>query len=235
MVAEPFDAPGRFGPMAPRYEEAFTASTGLRSISERELAIVAQRLGDVRGRRVLDAGVGTGRIARHLTALGASVVGLDVTPEMLDQCRKVVPGALAVQARVGPHLPFADRSVDDVVSVRVFKYVGHWAPTFRELRRVLRPGGRLLVEVTNARSLARWGYPGDPISFATTAEADRLLRDAGFLPTAVDAGTRLPFGVWARSGERATAVLDAAERAAGRFLGGAVFARSFFVTAELID
>lgn len=234
-MTDRFDARGRFGAVAPHYEEAFTASSGLRSISERELAIVTRRLGDVRGRRVLDAGVGTGRVARHLTALGASVVGIDVTPEMLAECRRAAAPALAVQAKVGPSLPFADRSMDDAVSVRVLKYVERWAATFHELRRVLRPGGRLLVEITNARSVARWGYRGDPITFATSAQVERLLRDAGFLPIALDAGTRLPFGVWARSGRRATPVLEGVERAAGRLLGGAVLARSFFVTAELVD
>lgn len=235
MATEPFDARGRFGPMAPRYEEAFTASTGLRSISDRELAVITRRLGDVRARRILDAGIGTGRVARRLGHLGASVVGLDVTPEMLAHCRTSAPDVPSVLGRVGAPLPFADRSFDDAVCVRVLKYVQDWERAFGEFRRVLRPGARLVVEIANARSVARWGYRGQAITFGAAADTQDLLRGAGFLPMALDAGTRLPFGLYARSKSMATATLDRVERVAGRILGDVALARSFFVTAELVD
>lgn len=230
---DPVDVSEEFGPVAHRYDEVFTAAAGLRSINARELSVISRRLGDVQGRRILDAGMGTGRVARALADRGAEVVGVDVTREMLDQCRTRAPEASPVVARVGPSLPFADASFDDAVCVRVLKYFSGWLPAFEELRRVLRPGGRIVIEMANARSLARWGYRGRPVSFATVDETLGLLRQAGFLPLALDPGTRLPYAFYRRSDEGATKLLEGAERAAGRVLGGAVLARSFFVTAEL--
>lgn len=222
-----------FGAVADRYDDVFDASAGLRSINHRELSIVVDRLGDVRGRRVLDAGMGTGRVARALVDLGAQVVGVDLTSEMLARSRRRAPEAAAVIARVGAPLPFADQSFDDAVCIRVLKYFREWPLAFDQFRRVLRPGGRIVVEIANSRSLARWGYPGRPINLTTVADSDRLLRQAGFLPIALDAGVRLPYPLYRRSGERAASVLDAAERAGARVLGGTLLARSFFVTAEL--
>ena len=222
-----------FGPAANQYDNVFDASAGLRSINRRELTIINARLGDVDGRRVLDAGMGTGRVARALADRGARVVGVDLTPEMLSRCRSRAPEASAVIARVGAPLPFADESFDDAVCIRVLKYFGEWGAAFEQFRRVLRPGARLVVEVANARSSARWGYPGRPITFSTVAESQRLLRYAGFVPIALDPGTRVPYPFYQRAGERTTAVLDAVEGAAGRLLGGATLARSFFVTAEV--
>jgi ubiquinone/menaquinone biosynthesis C-methylase UbiE len=238
VQAERFDARGRFGQLAPTYDAVFTGSTGLRAINELELAVVTGRLGDVCGRRVLDAGMGTGRVAEALVGRGAEVVGIDVTPQMLERAHRRVPGAPRILARVGALLPFADRSFDDAVCIRVLKYVGDWPAALAEFRRVLRPGARLVVEIANRRSVARWGYAGyrsQPLSLATVGMTRRMLTDAGFLPWAVDSGTRLPHALYERSGERAAAVLDRVEQVAGRVLGDGVLARSFFVTAELVD
>ena len=48
---------------------------------------------------------------------------------------------------LGDPLPFADGAFDDVVAWLVLHYLEDWAPTLAELRRVLRPGGRLIAAV----------------------------------------------------------------------------------------
>lgn len=238
MAAEHFDAPRRFAALAPGYDDVFTASAGLRLINDRELEVVTRRLGRVRGRRILDAGMGTGRVAAALCGDGARVVGIDVTPQMLERAQERAPAAHRLIARVGAHLPFADRSFDDAVCIRVLKYVSDWPEALAELRRVLRPGARLVVEIANRHSIARWGYSGygsQPIRLATVEETQRLLRCAGLLPIAVDPGTHLPHKLYERSGERATPLIDRADRLAERVLGSLTLARSFFVTAEVVD
>jgi SAM-dependent methyltransferase len=104
--------------------------------------------GDVTGRRILDAGCGSGPLFSALRDRGAIVTGIDASAGMLEQARRRL-GAnadLRVADLAGP-LPFPDGAFDDVIASLVLHYVEDWGPTLAELRRVLRPGGRLLVSV----------------------------------------------------------------------------------------
>ena len=96
---------------------------------------------DVERARVLDAGCGAGHLAAELADRNASVVGLDVSAEMLIYARERAPAADFVRADLGSNLPFADSTFDGVASSLAFHYVRDWTPLFRELRRVLVPGG----------------------------------------------------------------------------------------------
>jgi SAM-dependent methyltransferase len=223
-----------FGEFASRYDhEALKAGPGLREISERELATVERRVGVVQGRRVLDAGVGTGRFARMLVRRGAQVVGVDLTHEMLEVCARNEPRVRLVEARLGSPFPFGNGTFDHVVCIRVIKYLDDWTIALAELRRVIRPTGRLVLEVANRRSLARWGYSRMPVRLVTAGEAARLLASSGFRVQAMDPGVRLPFLMyrWARTRSRLGAVrlVDGMlTRALGRF----VFARSLIFTCQ---
>jgi ubiquinone/menaquinone biosynthesis C-methylase UbiE len=213
--------------------EAFEAGAGLRHVSEGELSIVGRRLGRVTGRDVLDVGIGTGRFARMLVGRGANVVGMDFSNEMLSECARNEPRVRLVHGRLGARLPFPDAAFDDVVCIRVIKYVPDWDAALSEIRRVMRPGGRLMLEIANRRSVARWGYPSLPVRSETIGRTRSLLRAAGFIPRASDAGTRLPFAVyrWARTDARLRWVLRA-ERALSAALGRAALARSVLLTCE---
>jgi SAM-dependent methyltransferase len=104
--------------------------------------------GDVTGRRILDAGCGSGPLFAALRERGAIVSGFDGSAGMLEQARRRLgAGAdLRVADLAGP-LPFPDDSFDDVVASLVLHYLQDWGPTLAELRRVLRTGGRLIVSV----------------------------------------------------------------------------------------
>lgn len=104
-------------------------------------------LPDVEGLRVLDAGCGAGHLAAELVGRGASVVGLDVSHEMLGYARERTPEADVLRADLGTDLPFADGAFDGVASSLAFHYVEEWSPLFRDLRRVLRPGGWVVFSV----------------------------------------------------------------------------------------
>lgn len=122
--------------------------------------------GDVRGRRILDAGCGSGPLAEALLARGASVTGIDVSPAMIDLARRRLgPDADLHVAALGEVLPFPDGSFDDVVCSLVLHYLEDWSAPLAELRRVLVPGGRLLLSV-NHPTVGVVNYPGEDY-FAT--------------------------------------------------------------------
>jgi ubiquinone/menaquinone biosynthesis C-methylase UbiE len=102
-----------------------------------------------RGDRVLDVACGTGILARAIAervGSGGSVVGLDTNPVMLEVARRKAP---EIEWRQAPAeaLPFADQSFDAVVSQFGLMFFEDRKAAIREMARVLRPGGRLVVAV----------------------------------------------------------------------------------------
>ncbi|WP_439657263.1 class I SAM-dependent methyltransferase [Lentzea sp. HUAS TT2] len=106
--------------------------------------------GEVAGRRILDAGCGAGPLLAALRDRGAIVSGVDVSAGMLEQARlRLGAGADLRVADLADPLPFPDAEFDDVIASLVLHYLRDWGPPLAELRRVLRPGGRLIVSVNH--------------------------------------------------------------------------------------
>ncbi|WP_024801784.1 class I SAM-dependent methyltransferase [Nocardia sp. BMG51109] len=109
---------------------------------------ILELAGDVTGRRILDVGCGSGPLFAALRDRGAVLTGIDASARMLEQARQRL-GAEA-DLRLGDLadlLPFPDGAFDDVVASLVLHYLRDWGPALAELRRVLIPGGRLVVSV----------------------------------------------------------------------------------------
>jgi ubiquinone/menaquinone biosynthesis C-methylase UbiE len=92
----------------------------------------------------LDAACGTGRHARRLAALGHHVIGVDATPEMLERARGAVPEALLLRGELS-RLPLRSDSVDLAVCALALDHAPALLDPVRELGRVVRPGGRVVI------------------------------------------------------------------------------------------
>jgi SAM-dependent methyltransferase len=104
--------------------------------------------GDVTGRRILDAGCGSGPLFAALRDRGAIMTGIDKSTGMLELARRRLGDDADLQvADLGSPLPFRDGTFDDVTASLVLHYLEDWGPALTELRRVLKPGGRLIVSV----------------------------------------------------------------------------------------
>ncbi|NTU86169.1 MAG: class I SAM-dependent methyltransferase, partial [Chloroflexales bacterium] len=116
---------------------------GMRAISA---ALLDRPYGGRRDLRILDAGCGTGGDALYLGRYG-QVVGLDYAGEAAALVGERLPGRFARGSVL--ELPFADDSFDLVTSFDVLYHQGvpDEAPALAEARRVLCPGGRLLVRL----------------------------------------------------------------------------------------
>src|SRR5207244_13448312 len=117
------------------------------------------------GERVLDLGCGAGTdslIAAQMVGLAGSVTGIDMTPEMLGKARGAATDMHAtniefIEGEI-ERLPFADASIDVVISNGVIDLLPDKDTVFAEIQRVLCPGGRIqLADVTIQKPVSEEG------------------------------------------------------------------------------
>jgi SAM-dependent methyltransferase len=139
---------------APDWDEAATtAATAADRAAELDRIVAA--LGVRPGDRVLDAGCGSGHWAVALAGRGFAVAGVDLSPALIERATAHAARAgVSVDLRVGDLAALPDPEAAFVAGVArvVLQFVPDLPAALRELRRVLRPGGRLLASVPGALS-----------------------------------------------------------------------------------
>jgi ubiquinone/menaquinone biosynthesis C-methylase UbiE len=162
------------------------------------------------GERVLDVACGTGvvaRLAAQRVGTGGSVAGLDVNPGMLAVARSASPPGMSIewhQASVEA-MPLPDAALDVVLCQMGLQFAPDRPAALREMRRVLAPGGRLILNVPGpapppfvivAEALARHlgpkaaGFVDLVFSLHDAAELQDLISGAGFREVATQAAAR---------------------------------------------
>ncbi len=192
------------------------ANPELSNIQQAVLRIVPS-MGLVSGARVLDAPCGDrGALTFSLAEAGYDVVGVDLEPELTDS-----PGIAFQAADLEKTLPFPDASFDAVFSIEGIEHLENAFNFIREIRRVLKPGGKLALttpNITSLRSRVRFlgsgffgrdaiplnestRHPLHHIGLLTFPEIRYALVTAGFYLTAVRHTHIKPvsylYGLWA--------------------------------------
>jgi SAM-dependent methyltransferase len=172
-----------FGGIASRYDELRPADGNWC-----EVYSLVESFGELRGRRVLDVGCGTGRVTAALAErAGAKVWGVDPSPEMLERAKARAPRGVALKLARAESLPFKDGWFERALLWLVVHLVDRKA-ALTEARRVLGPGGRVVVVSFDESHFD--GYwlnrylPSleaiDRARFPTRAALEQELREAGF-------------------------------------------------------
>ncbi len=168
------------------------------------------------GERVLEVGVGTGLGLRHYPS-GCEVLGIDICPRMIRKARwrALVNGngsRILLRCMDATALELPDESFDVVLAPYVITTVGDPARLCMEMRRVCRPGGRVVV-VSNTREEGAWGVLKcrlspvmERVGFCTDLDVPAVLEEAGLR---IEEARRVNLGVHklfvARNPESATA------------------------------
>jgi ubiquinone/menaquinone biosynthesis C-methylase UbiE len=177
-----------------RYDAWFTTPMGT-LIKHYETDLVTGMLRPAPDERILDAGCGTGIFTQDIIATGARVVGLELSRPMLrravgrfrDRPFQGVQGDMT-------HLPFSANTFEKTISVTALEFIEDAERAVRELFRVTRPGGYVVVATLN--SLSPWagrrkaaGRKGHPLFstaiFRSPVEMRALSPVRGILRTAI--------------------------------------------------
>ena len=144
---------------------------------------------------VLDVGCGTGELLARLAAAhpAARLAGLDPVPEMLEVARTKLAGRADLRVGWANELPWPAGSFDLVVSCNMFHYVTQPVAAVREMERVLRPGGRIVItdwcdDYLACRLCSLYLRLTGKVVFKTYREAEcaSLLREAGRLQPRIE-------------------------------------------------
>jgi ubiquinone/menaquinone biosynthesis C-methylase UbiE len=140
--------------LSPLVYEHWRATPLGRLTEQSESRLVFDLAGSLAGKRVLDVGTGDGAYAIEAAVRGGNVTALDTSAAMLEAAKlRAAERGVPVQLRQGrvESLPFDAECFDVVLAVTVLCFVNDVASAFRELARVLVPGGRVVVG-----ELGRW-------------------------------------------------------------------------------
>lgn len=188
------------------YERFFVPAIG-RPMANDLLGLAALRPGE----RVLDVACGTGIVARlasdQVGSQGA-VAGLDVNPGMLAVARSVTPADRSIEWHESgaEDMPFPDEAFDVVLCQMGLQFMPDKLAALREMRRVLAPGGRLILKMPGpmgevftimAEAMGRHvssqaaGFVSQVFSLHDGTEIQNLLSEAGFREITVEAEPKM--------------------------------------------
>ncbi|MCL5257026.1 MAG: class I SAM-dependent methyltransferase [Chloroflexi bacterium] len=136
------------------YESDFWLNTG-REYEDSVERIALTKMLPAHSGWLIEVGAGYGRLADLYEGRSEHVVLLDYSPSLVEKAARRWSTASNMTFVVGDlyNLPFADGLFDVAVMVRVLHHVEAVPPAFREVRRIMRPGGRYLLEYANKRHL----------------------------------------------------------------------------------
>src|SRR5678816_2484856 len=164
-------------PIMFRVEQSHWWYTGRRKILARFIEDICRRVPDRRA-RILDVGCGTGANLLMLSQFG-DAEGVDISEDALAFCRE--RGLEKVELGAGEELPYDDGTFDLVTALDVVEHMDNVLAGLKEMRRVLRPGGRVLLFVPTFMFL--WGLQDDVSHHRRRyrmPELGRVLEQAGF-------------------------------------------------------
>lgn len=147
------------------------------------------------GIRALDLGAGAGRFTAELARAGAQAIGVEVAQAAVDRARSAYPELDFRLVPIDAPLPLEDNSFELVWASEVIEHVADTGLWLSEIRRVLVPGGRLLVTTPShgrlrllVGGIERYSEPlGDHLHLYSRASLRRLLEEFGFSAVSVRA------------------------------------------------
>jgi SAM-dependent methyltransferase len=224
------------------YEQEWN-SPAKQALSRDELGFVARHIEGTSARRVLDVGIGTGRILGAILSQPRveEVVGIDASEEMVEACKQAFSSHPKVQALQVCDVSSGDLPgetlFDFISAIRVLKYEKTWQEIVQKLVSRLNSGGALIFTIPNRRSLnllsRRYAVP-----WYSTSKGEVLGLCEGLDVELIEliSFTKLPFALYnAARGDLIGRVPPMLDRMLDLALGPRLLGREFFVAVRRVS
>jgi ubiquinone/menaquinone biosynthesis C-methylase UbiE len=156
--------------------------------NRKPMRLATELLAPQQGERILDAGCGSGlAIVKLLNLACCTVTGIDRSATLVAKARRRLRHAAAIHQASIEDMPFQNEGFDAVLALNVLYFCDPEHRMIAALRRVLRPGGRLIIYVTHRRSMENWSFArkGRHRLFDERSLAASLVA-GGFAPKAIE-------------------------------------------------
>jgi ubiquinone/menaquinone biosynthesis C-methylase UbiE len=197
-------------PLRPRPKVTIGGGDTAQPLNLQKRMALIQRYAGISGKHILDGGCGAGSYVIALQQSGANAWGVEYSPEKVAQFQLRYPEhPERVQQGDLERLPFADATFDVALLNEVLEHVPDDSAALREVLRVIRPGGRLLIFSPNRR------FPFETHGVNLRSTGRRLAPAIPFIPYIPIPIGRLFFEYWARNywpGELRRLAVDAGFR-----------------------
>jgi len=182
------------------YQDRILPHVIVMAMRQKNLAVYRHRLLSEAEGRVLEIGIGSGLNLSHYRASTTAVIGLDPSPKLLSMAQTAINRVslrVALLRGSAEEIPMPDKNVDTVVTTWTLCSIPNVAQALSEMRRVLKPGGRLLF-VEHGRSpdvnVRRWQDRLTPLwnriagGCHLNRPIDELIEGVGFRMERIDTG-----------------------------------------------
>ena len=127
-----------------------------------EMPMTLKLLGNVKGKKILDLGCGSGIYVKELIKKGAKIKAMDISSELIKIARQENPKIEFKIGSISKKLPYKKGEFDIVLGALVMHYIDNWTPAFKEIKRVLKPKGLFVFSTENPfrTAVKRIAYKG---------------------------------------------------------------------------
>jgi len=153
------------------------------------------------GERICEIGFGPGRTLALLADAGAEVIGLEISPDMVNiaarrNAEPIAAGRMQLRQSDGIKLPLPDDSIDAALSVHTIYFWPDPTATIADLARTLRPGGRLVLATLADDHPLPARFDRSIYHVPTTAHLTMWLEAAGFVNVRAERRPQIAAAVW---------------------------------------
>lgn len=181
-----------------RYNDTWS-SLAKKKMSERELSIINHYLKRINPDKILDIGVGTGRILSNLVKNAPSnskIYGLDISKKMITLCKNKFQNYGTVKSLktwdiTKDPLPFSGK-FDLITAIRVLKYCPNWKKIISSLYKNISKRGLFIFTMPNYNSINRFVKHQVPVARSTVKELKTILKRFGFEIVEIKSITKIP-------------------------------------------
>lgn len=148
--------------IAQEYDAYYTSDQG-KIIDDLEKQAIIELMKPINPGKMLEVGCGTGHWTELFSEKGFQITATDVSQAMMSQAKKKsIPNVIFLEADVC-QLPFQDNYFDQVATITALEFCGNIQQAFSEIKRVLKPGGWLIIGSLNADSMLGKTKDSDPV------------------------------------------------------------------------